>query len=145
MPYGDKDIYWSTMAQIMACCLTAPSHYLSQCWVEILAIPVQFHRKWARYAGKNYHLKSNFQRFLCICQGIMSWQMQNTNQTLNFNSSDAETRKFLCNSGKNMVADALAPYVPRSSATMVLTTQDKHVFYEEGLQLPKFRYDGKCK
>ena len=32
-------IWWqgsrSTLAQVMACCLTAPSHYLSQCWVII--------------------------------------------------------------------------------------------------------------
>ena len=25
----------STLAQIMACCLTAPSHYLNQCWLII--------------------------------------------------------------------------------------------------------------
>ena len=25
----------STLAQIMACCLTAPSHYLNQCWLMI--------------------------------------------------------------------------------------------------------------
>ena len=23
---------WSTQVQVMACCLTAPSHYLNQCW-----------------------------------------------------------------------------------------------------------------
>ena len=26
---------WSTMVQVMACCLTAPSHYLNQCWLII--------------------------------------------------------------------------------------------------------------
>ena len=26
---------WSTLAQVMACCLTAPSHYLNQCWLII--------------------------------------------------------------------------------------------------------------
>ena len=26
---------WSTLAQVMACCLTAPSHYLNQCWLTI--------------------------------------------------------------------------------------------------------------
>ena len=26
---------WSTLAQVMACCLTAPSHYLNQCWLMI--------------------------------------------------------------------------------------------------------------
>ena len=24
---------WSTLAQVIACCLTAPSHYLRQCWL----------------------------------------------------------------------------------------------------------------
>ena len=27
--------YMSTLAQVMACCLTAPSHYLNQCWLMI--------------------------------------------------------------------------------------------------------------
>ena len=33
--------YWSgsTLAQIMACCLTAPSHYLNQCWLLISEVP----------------------------------------------------------------------------------------------------------
>ena len=26
---------WSTLVQVMACCLTAPSHYLNQCWLLI--------------------------------------------------------------------------------------------------------------
>ena len=26
---------WSTLVQVMACCLTAPSHYLNQCWLVI--------------------------------------------------------------------------------------------------------------
>ena len=32
--------HWSgsTMAQVMACCLTAPSHYLNQCWLIIRAV-----------------------------------------------------------------------------------------------------------
>ena len=27
--------YESTLARVMACCLTAPSHYLSQCWLSM--------------------------------------------------------------------------------------------------------------
>ena len=32
--------HWSgsTLAQVMACCLTAPSHYLNQCWLVISKI-----------------------------------------------------------------------------------------------------------
>ena len=26
---------WSTLVHVMACCLTAPSHYLNQCWLII--------------------------------------------------------------------------------------------------------------
>ena len=33
MSYGDRS--GPTLAQIMDCCLTAPSHYLSQCWLII--------------------------------------------------------------------------------------------------------------
>ena len=29
----------STLAQLMACCLTAPSHYLNQCWLTIIKVP----------------------------------------------------------------------------------------------------------
>ena len=35
---------WSTLVQVMACCLMAPSHYLNQCWLkinEILQHPFQ--------------------------------------------------------------------------------------------------------
>ena len=37
---GPIDAIWrqktgSTLAQVMACCLTAPSHYLNQCWLII--------------------------------------------------------------------------------------------------------------
>ena len=39
---GDT-IWWhrfgSTLAQVMACCLTAPSHYLNQYWVVIKGVP----------------------------------------------------------------------------------------------------------
>ena len=31
--------FMSTLAQIMACCLTAPSHYLNQCWLIISMVP----------------------------------------------------------------------------------------------------------
>ena len=36
--YGEaiwRDRYETTLAQVMACCLTAPSHYLNQCWLII--------------------------------------------------------------------------------------------------------------
>ena len=42
-PYGDTGLgqhrSWSTLAQEMACCLTAPSHYLNKCWLFLHARP----------------------------------------------------------------------------------------------------------
>ena len=39
------DIWWyrsgSTLAQVMACCLTAPSHYLNQYWILINSFPTR--------------------------------------------------------------------------------------------------------
>ena len=35
----------STLAQVMACCLTAPSHYLNQCWLIISEV------QWHSYQG----------------------------------------------------------------------------------------------
>ena len=43
--------FGSTLAQIMACCHTAPSHYLNQCWLIISEVQwpsseEQFHKKY---------------------------------------------------------------------------------------------------
>ena len=40
---GPSDPIWrhrsgSTLVQVMACCLTAPSHYLNQCWLIITKV-----------------------------------------------------------------------------------------------------------
>ena len=47
---------WTTLAQVMACCLTAPNHYLNQCWLIII--------------GVLYHSSEN--SFAGIAQGINS-------------------------------------------------------------------------
>ena len=31
--------YGSTLAQVIACCLTAPNHYLNKCWLIIVKVP----------------------------------------------------------------------------------------------------------
>ena len=40
---------WSTLVQIMACCPTAPSHYLNQCWQFI--IDVLWHSSESNFTG----------------------------------------------------------------------------------------------
>ena len=53
-----RDAIWhlrtgSTLDQVMACCLTAPNHYLNQCWLIIWGFVAftleQFHRECSRY------------------------------------------------------------------------------------------------
>ena len=50
--------FMSTLVQVMACCLMAPSHYLNQCWLIIYGILwssvvwQQFFRKRSRYQFK---------------------------------------------------------------------------------------------
>ena len=39
-PYGNRDL-GQHLAQVMACCLTAPSHYLNQCWLIISDIHIR--------------------------------------------------------------------------------------------------------
>ena len=48
--FWSSDTIWrqrsgSTLAQVMACCLTAPSHYLNQCWLIISKL------QWHSYQG----------------------------------------------------------------------------------------------
>ena len=40
--------------------------------ISLPPIPEWFHRKCKRYAGKTYHSKSIFQRFLCTCLSTMT-------------------------------------------------------------------------
>ena len=59
---------WSTLAQVMACCLMAPSHYLNQCWFIIIGV------LW-------HSPESGFTRgaheFICdVCWKIIFWKFQ---------------------------------------------------------------------
>ena len=49
----------STLAQVMACCLTAPSHYLNQCW--LITSKVQWHSSGGNFtrdtSASNYQNK----------------------------------------------------------------------------------------
>ena len=44
---------WSTMIQVMACCLMAPSHYLIQCWPVISEIPRNTYKVFCSNICKN--------------------------------------------------------------------------------------------
>ena len=54
----------------MACCLTTQSHYLNQCWPEIIVIhPNASSKKMRKICSQNFHLKLNFQRFYASARG----------------------------------------------------------------------------
>ena len=60
---------WSTLAQAMACCLTAPSHYLNQYWHHqwglVALISGQFHRRCSRYLSSITFWKLLIQDYSC--------------------------------------------------------------------------------
>ena len=49
---------WSTLVQVMTSCLTAPSHYLNQCWLSIIPIPTNCNEILFKIKMKIYNLSS---------------------------------------------------------------------------------------
>ena len=77
----------STFAQVVACCLTAPSHYLTQCWL----MTVRFSGNHLRAISQEIHLpsinkiqlKNNFLKFNWNLPGVNDLSMVfNLNQWL---------------------------------------------------------------
>ena len=70
----------STWAKVMVCCLTAPSHYLTQCSLIIIGVACiweQFHRKCPRIQSVTWFRKSHFKNDCNMSQGPMinqCWQ-----------------------------------------------------------------------
>ena len=50
---------WTTLAQVMACCLMAPSHYLNQCWLIIRG--VLWHTSESSFAGIAQGIDSGYE------------------------------------------------------------------------------------
>ena len=66
----------STLAQVMACCLMAPSHYLNQCWLTISKVlwhssEGNYHEIW-RYQSVKQDWTFHFKNRIQISQGPMS-------------------------------------------------------------------------
>ena len=51
--------FWTTLAQVMACCLTAPNHYLNQCWLIIRG--VLWHTSESSFAGIAQGIDSGYE------------------------------------------------------------------------------------
>ena len=48
----------STLVQVMACCLTAPSHYLSQCWPRSLSPYGVIRPQWVKHTKFSHVIQS---------------------------------------------------------------------------------------
>ena len=62
---GLSDAIWqqrsgSTLAQVMACCLMAPSHYLNQCWLIISEV------QWHSYQGNLTRMSQSSITKICL-------------------------------------------------------------------------------
>ena len=72
---------WSTLAQVIACCLTAPSNYLNQCWgtydIHLRAISQEIPHP----PNTNYKLASKLLIYICfqIHQGPIMMTSSNGN------------------------------------------------------------------
>ena len=72
---------WSTLAQVIACCLTAPSNYLNQCWgtydIHLRAIPQEIPHP----PNTNYKLAWKLLIYICfqIHQGPIMMTSSNGN------------------------------------------------------------------
>ena len=67
-PYGNIVSTWSTLAQVMACCLMAASHYLNQCWLifvesSVTFIRGQFHKRHLSHKSLKISLKNTSLKF----------------------------------------------------------------------------------
>ena len=74
-PYGNRDLDQHWLWQVMVCCLTAPSHYLNQCWHHqegpVAFIWWHYHKIW-RYQSVKQDWKLHFCNRIQISQGSMS-------------------------------------------------------------------------
>ena len=67
---GPSDAIWrqrsgSPLAQVMACCLTAPSHYLNQCWLIINE--VEWHSSMGNFTRDTTAIKHwNYLKIKCL-------------------------------------------------------------------------------
>ena len=87
---------WTTLAQIMACCLTAPSHYLNQCWLIIRG--VLWHTSESSFAGIAQGIDSGYEFEKDILKNIFkSPRGQWVNVVLMdcTSSSDSELKKCI--------------------------------------------------
>ena len=75
---------WSTLVQVMACCLMAPSHYLNQCWLIISEVP--WHIPEGNFRGKCWRhilklclwnpsqsVKSGLYYIVKECYAVLGW------------------------------------------------------------------------
>ena len=70
-----RQISWATLIQVMACCLTAPSHYLNQCWHQdtLAFIPWECLLEYSRYPALCSAFNLPIPNHSNISKGTMSY------------------------------------------------------------------------
>ena len=77
-PYiASQNLIWSSLFQVMACCLTAPSHYLDQCWLIVSGISwPQGPRNKLQFISKYEHFLSRKCSRKCLKMSTISLRSQ---------------------------------------------------------------------
>ena len=74
MPYSDR--FGSTLVQVMAWCLTAPSHYLNQCWLCISqAQPLPEPMLTLHQSGPEIFMPGQFHKRYRSHQVVLVWNL----------------------------------------------------------------------
>ena len=64
--------HWLVMTKTMACCLTVPTLYVNQCWLDIsVSHPSETLQKKHKISNKNYHFKLNCWNKFSISHGTI--------------------------------------------------------------------------
>ena len=82
--------FWSTLALVMECCLTAPRHYLSQCWLLTGEVPL-------------HSPKSNFTtnaEIIILCNEFENYTYSPTSNGLSKKIKPITTNPCVCSHGK---------------------------------------------
>ena len=149
---------WTTLAQVMACCLTAPSHYLNQCWLIIRG--VLWHTSESSFAGIAQGIDSGYEFEKDILKNIFKsprgqwvkwpitgrlWKCMQQKPELSILSSTLPYNVFTyhatCNENFKILTQPMAGKRKEKMGTqftwqgIYFITYDSYIFWQMGTQL----------
>ena len=136
-------IWWyrsaSTLAQEMACCLMAPSHYLNQYWLIIKWVWINGSYKSADYLIKK-HNQIEDNKTICITYGIYCRNTCDISCCLSFSRNHDQPPTSVSGCFEELTgycfyrSDKMKPYKGTDGAVKSSTLPDKCLPHQTGIQ-----------